>query len=51
MNANFTIAKKLVASFSNRVANRRCSKDEQDRLRWSFGFSHPTNRSMMFRPW
>ena len=39
MNANFTIAKKLVASFSNRVANRRCS------------FNHPTNRSMMFRPW
>ena len=45
MNANFTIAKKLVASFSNRVANRRCSKDG------FFGFSHPTNRSMMFRPW
>ena len=44
MNANFTIAKRLEASFSNRVASRRYSKGG------FFGLSHPTNRSMMFLP-
>ena len=37
MNDNFTIARKLLASFSKRVAIRRCS------------LSHPTRRSTMLR--